>query len=125
MAIGAVATPFTAQALDAAGVATSAPVSWAINTSAVGNIGPTGQITALGAGSSTIVASNASGSVYGQALLRVAGPSGIARIVVQPSHVFLTNPGDTSPYTVAALDVNGVQVSPGLVTWTSANLARD
>ena len=124
MAIGTVATPFTAQALDAAGVATSAPVSWAINTSAVGNIGPTGQITALGAGSSTIVASNASGSVYGQALLRVAGPSGIARIVVQPSHVFLTNPGDTSPYTVTAFDVNGVQVSPGPVTWTSANLAR-
>jgi uncharacterized protein YjdB len=124
MAIGAVATPFTAQALDAGGAATSAPVSWAINTSAVGNIGLTGQITALGAGSSTIVASNASGSVYGQALLRVAGTSGIARIVVQPSHVFLTNPGDTSPYTVAAFDVNGAPVSAGPVTWVSSNIAR-
>jgi hypothetical protein len=124
MAVGTVATPFIAQALDASGAATSAHVDWFINSSAVGSIGVGGQITATGAGSSTVVAANANGDVYGQALLRVAGTSGIARIVVAPFHVFLPNPGQTWPFTVTAFDVTGTSVSPGPVTWASSNIAR-
>lgn len=117
MAAGTVATPFTTQLLDAAGVPTSGTSTMTVDISSIASAGAGGQITAFAPGVTGVTAIPSTGSAFGRGLLRVAGASGIARLSISPLHTFIPITGPNVTFFASASDVNGATITPSTTTW--------
>jgi len=117
--VGQTATA-TASGLDQNGapIATGT-VSWSSSNTNVAVIAQTGAITAVGAGTTQIIAT--SGGKSGQAALTVVpAPVPVASVTISPATVTLVI-GATQQMTATATDANGNVLTGRTVTWSSSD----
>ncbi|MGH7466795.1 MAG: Ig-like domain-containing protein [Longimicrobiales bacterium] len=95
---------------------TGRQVTWSSANSAVAAVSPTGQVTAMGGGSTTVTAT--SGSATGTAAVNVTVP--VASVVVTPTNVSL-QVGQTQLLSASARDLAGNTLSGRPFTWSSLN----
>jgi hypothetical protein len=112
--------PFRAEALDAAGRALGdRPITWQSSAPAVATVSASGEVTAVGDGIATIVAS--SGAVSQGARVRVARPAPVVAVVELSQRVLTLEPGASLRLLATVRDARG-HVLPGrLVRWTSTH----
>lgn len=125
MNVGDAPVTLTATLKDAGGQPTTGTLGWSTDVSAVASVAPgttTAQVSAVAPGITAVTAYNAAANVFGRALVRVAGTSGVARIVVSPFHVPLAI-GGTFPYTAKSYNKLDVEIVGSTVTWESSNSA--
>jgi uncharacterized protein YjdB len=99
-------------------------INWSSSNQTVATVTSTGNITAVGAGTTQIVATI--GEKTGQALLTVTSTStsaAVATIHLTPSTVSVPV-GATSQLSATALDANGDTVSGHLMTWASSDSTK-
>ena len=122
--VGGASRLLTSRILDAGGVDTSCPtnLAWSTDVSAVAFVDQSGRVSPLGAGSSAVTAYCAASNVFGRALVRVAGTSGVARVYVNERNVFLAPGGATTTLTTTQETSAGTPANAP-VTWQSSNNA--
>lgn len=120
LTVGQTAT-LSATALDAAGnVIAGAPITWSSTNTAVATVSSGGVVSAVAAGSATILAT--SGTAVGTAAITVTNPP-VNRIVVTPANPQVDE-GKTVQLTATAYDANNNVISGLTFTWTSSNTNR-
>ena len=112
------ATEVTASVYDQNNVPmTGAVVTWTSGDDAVAKVSATGQVTAVGNGSTTITASSDSAS----ASVNVTVMQSVHGIVMDPQLATLTAVGETVQLTATVLDGNEQPVAGAAVSWNSSD----
>jgi len=115
--VGQTATA-TVSATDQYGVPMSTnAVTWTSSSATVATVNATGAITAIGAGTTQIVATL--GGTTGQASFTVSAAPALAGLNVLANTTTITY-GQTATFSAFGYDQNGVVFNAGAVTWTSS-----
>ena len=122
----------TATLKDAGGVTTTGLLGWSTDASSVAAVSPvstapgviTSQVTAFGptGGTTAVTAFNAASGLFGRALVRVGGSSGVTRIAANVFHVPLAI-GATFQFTAKSYNKLEVEIVGSVVTWETSNPA--
>ncbi len=111
----------TAAGLDQHGASIAiGTVTWSTGTPSVATVGTDGEVTAIGPGTTTVIA--AAGTKQAQATLTVRQLP-VARVRVLPDTASIV-PGATQTLTVATLDTNGNALTGRAVAWTSSDTSK-
>jgi Bacterial Ig-like domain (group 2)/IPT/TIG domain len=95
-------------------------VSWTTGTPSVATITSAGQVSTIGAGTSTIIATV--GAIQGSATLTV-NPPPVATVNVTPATATIL-PGGTQQFAAATLSSTGAALTGRTVTWSSSDLTK-
>ncbi|HKE63355.1 MAG TPA: Ig-like domain-containing protein, partial [Micromonosporaceae bacterium] len=97
-------------------------ISWSSSNPSVATVTPTGSVSALGAGTTQIIAT--SGGKTGQALLTVTvGEGGVASVRLTPPTASMLV-GSTSQLSAAPLDAEGNTLSGHTIIWSSSDTTK-
>ncbi len=120
MTVGA-ATAYTVRAFDASGTELfGRATTWTTANGAVATVGPTGTVTGVALGATTVTATVE--GVADDAIVAVTAtpPAPVDSVHVQPDSAAMTV-GAATAYTVRAFDANGTELFGRATTWTTAN----
>lgn len=109
---------FAARAEDAGGTAVpGAPLIWSTLSSSVATISTSGLLTAVGAGSTSVIARS---GTHADTVAVTVAPSGVASVIITVDRQLL-KVSDTVRATARGVDATGATVPDRPVTWTSNN----
>ena len=111
-------TTATATGLDQKGASIAlGAVTWSTTTAAIATVSSTGVVTAIGAGTTQVIAT--SGGRAGQATLTVTAPPPVLTTINVTLPLTSITLGQTTTATAAGVDQNGAPFVTGSLTWSS------
>jgi hypothetical protein len=109
---------------DVNGAVISAPVTWSVSNTGIASVSPTGLVTGLNVGTTSVVATAGSKIATAQINVLATSPSpctGIARVTISPSSLTMSALNETRQLSSTAYDVYGSPLPSVGITWSSSS----